>query len=50
MSLLSFGPAIVAPVCACMTLLPGYTTRERVLAFSANAVVLACTLAVICRG
>lgn len=50
MSFLSFGTAIAAPLCACLTLLPGYTTRERLLAFTASAFVLACTLAVVIRS
>jgi hypothetical protein len=45
MSLLSLGNAIAAPLCACLTLLPGYSTEERLIAFSASAFVLACTLA-----
>ena len=44
MSILSVSTAIVAELCACLTLLPGWSTRERLLAFIASAVVLACTL------
>jgi hypothetical protein len=44
MSILSVSTAIVAELCACLTLLPGWSTRERLLAFIASAVVLTCTL------
>lgn len=49
MSFLSVGTAIAAELCACLTLLPGFTTRERLVAFLASAVVLACTLATVSR-
>jgi hypothetical protein len=45
MTLLSLGPAVAAPLCACLTLLPGYSTGERLFAFCASAFVLACTIA-----
>lgn len=44
MSLLSLGNALAAPLCACLTLLPGYSTRERLVAFSLSALVLGCAL------
>ena len=44
MSILSVSTAIVAELCACLTLLPGWSTRERLVAFTASAVVLICTL------
>jgi hypothetical protein len=45
MTLFSLGLAVAAPLCACQTLLPGYTMGERLFAFSASAFVLACKLA-----
>jgi len=49
-SYLSLGTAIAAPLCACLTLLPGWSHRERLLAFCASGVVLACALALACRA
>ena len=49
MSFLSVSTAIAAELCACLTLLPGFTMRERVLAFIASAVVLTCTLISVSR-
>ena len=47
MSLLSIGNALAAPLCACLTLLPGYSMRERLVAFSLSALVLGWTLAAV---
>ena len=49
MSVLSVSTAIAAELCACLTLLPGFSVRERLVAFIASAVVLGCTLLSVCR-
>ena len=47
---MTHGPALAASFCACITFFSGYSTNQRILAFSASAIVLACTLLSLSRS